>query len=79
MNSQTTGNFAYDIIENWQNFEKSQEAPNHKKKKKSPFTTKNKIKSYLQKISSTTCEKDNCFSCTKTPKIDKLKTYMKPH
>jgi tyrosyl-tRNA synthetase len=74
--SKNTGNFAYDIIQKWQHFD---DPIKHKKKNYSPITIKNKIKMYLQKKSSSKCSKENCYSCLKTPNINKLKSYiMKP-
>ena len=73
--SKNTGNFAYDLIHNWQKFDLSL-SDKKDKYKYSHFTIKNMIKLYLQKKSSRECLKENCFSCSKTPAVKRLKNYM---
>ena len=72
--TKNTGNFAFDMIHQWNKFDSP-----IKNKRSSLPTVKNSIKSYLQKLTESKCNKPDCHACLRTPPIKKLYDYMNPN
>lgn len=72
--TKNTGNFAFDMIHQWNKFDSP-----IKHKRSSLPTVKNSIKSYLQKLTESKCNKPDCHACLRTPPIKKLYDYMNPN